>query len=82
LSCDIIVADETATFALPEVKVGLIAAAGGIFRLPKAVPPHIAKDMILTGRRCRKSHGKGQGHCRENMRRQSDGCILISRDDE
>ena len=50
LSCDIIVADETAKFALPEVKVGLIAAAGGIFRLPKAVPPHIAKDMILTGR--------------------------------
>ena len=50
LSCDVIVADETAKFALPEVKVGLIAAAGGVFRLPKAVPPHIAKDMILTGR--------------------------------
>jgi acetyl-CoA C-acetyltransferase len=50
LACDIIVADETAKFALPEVKVGLIAAAGGIFRLPKAIPPHIAKDMILTGR--------------------------------
>lgn len=50
LACDIIVADETAKFALPEVKVGLIAAAGGVFRLPKAIPPHIAKDMILTGR--------------------------------
>lgn len=50
LACDIIVADETAKFALPEVKTGLIAAAGGVFRLPKVLPPHIAKDMILTGR--------------------------------
>lgn len=50
LACDIIVADETAKFALPEVKTGLIAAAGGLFRLPKILPPHIAKDMILTGR--------------------------------
>ena len=50
LACDIIVADDTAKFALPEVKTGLIAAAGGVFRLPKVLPPHIAKDMILTGR--------------------------------
>ncbi len=50
LACDIIVADETAKFALPEVKTGLIAAAGGVFRLPKVLPPHIARDMILTGR--------------------------------
>lgn len=50
LACDIIVADETAKFALPEVKSGLIAAAGGIFRLPKTIPPPIAKEMILTGR--------------------------------
>ncbi len=50
LACDVIVADETAKFALPEVKTGLIAAAGGVFRLPKAIPPHIAREMILTGR--------------------------------
>jgi len=50
LACDIIVADATAKFALPEVKTGLIAAAGGLFRLPKILPPHIARDMILTGR--------------------------------
>ena len=50
MACDIIVADATAKFALPEVKTGLIAAAGGLFRLPKFLPPHIAKDMILTGR--------------------------------
>jgi len=50
MSCDVIIADETAKFALPEVKSGLIAAATGLFRLPKAIPPHIAKEMILTGR--------------------------------
>lgn len=50
LACDVIVADETAKFALPEVKSGLIAAAGGLFRLPKALPHHIAREMILTGR--------------------------------
>lgn len=50
LACDIIVADETAKFALPEVKTGLIAAAGGVFRLPRAIPNHIAREMILTGR--------------------------------
>jgi len=50
LACDIIVADASAKFALPEVKTGLIAAAGGLFRLPKVLPPHIAREMILTGR--------------------------------
>lgn len=50
LACDLIIADESASFALPEVKTGLIAAAGGLFRLPQALPPHIAKEMILTGR--------------------------------
>jgi len=50
LACDIIIADQSAKFALPEVKTGLVAAAGGLFRLPKVLPPHIARDMILTGR--------------------------------
>jgi acetyl-CoA C-acetyltransferase len=50
MSCDIIVADQTAKFALPEVKSGLVAAASGVFRLPNAVPHHIAREMILTGR--------------------------------
>ena len=50
LACDVIVADAAAKFALPEVKTGLIAAAGGLFRLPKTLPPHIAREMILTGR--------------------------------
>lgn len=50
LACDVIVADETAKFALPEVKSGLIAAAGGLFRLPKRLPDSVAKEMILTGK--------------------------------
>ncbi|MCF8610276.1 enoyl-CoA hydratase-related protein [Gordonia sp. HY285] len=51
LACHVIVADESATFGLPEVKVGLVAAAGGLVRLPRAVPRALARDMILTGRR-------------------------------
>ncbi|WP_413467592.1 acetyl-CoA acetyltransferase [Mycobacterium sp. RTGN3] len=49
LACHLVVADTTATFALSEVKVGLIAAAGGLVRLPRRVPPVVANEMILTG---------------------------------
>lgn len=51
LACHLIVADPEATFGLPEVKVGLVAAAGGLVRLPRTVPEAVARDMILTGRR-------------------------------
>ncbi|GAA3957838.1 acetyl-CoA acetyltransferase [Gordonia caeni] len=51
MACHLIVADEEASFGLPEVKVGLVAAAGGLVRLPRAVPEALARDMILTGRR-------------------------------
>ncbi|MDY6808735.1 MAG: acetyl-CoA acetyltransferase [Actinomycetota bacterium] len=51
LACHIVVADERATFGLPEVKVGLAALAGGLVRLPAAVGGAPARDMILTGRR-------------------------------
>ncbi|WP_433306908.1 acetyl-CoA acetyltransferase [Actinoplanes sp. CA-030573] len=51
LACHLVVADETARFALSEVKVGLVAGAGGVVRLPRAVPPKLAHEMILTGRR-------------------------------
>jgi len=50
LSCDIIIAADTATFALPEVKVGLFAAAGGIQRLSRQIGRKHAVDMMLTGR--------------------------------
>jgi acetyl-CoA C-acetyltransferase len=51
LACHLVVADATAQFALSEVKVGLIAGAGGLVRLPRTIPPKVATEMILTGRR-------------------------------
>ncbi|MFN0185864.1 MAG: enoyl-CoA hydratase-related protein [Aquabacterium sp.] len=49
LACDLVVAVPQARFALPEVKRGLIASAGGLYRLPRALPPAVAREMILTG---------------------------------
>lgn len=51
LACDLIIAAQGAEFGLPEVSRGLIAAAGGLYRLPKALPRGIALDLILTGDR-------------------------------
>ena len=50
LSCDIILASENAKFALPEVKVGFFAAAGGVQRLSRQIGKKAALEMILTGR--------------------------------
>ncbi|GAA5016609.1 crotonase/enoyl-CoA hydratase family protein [Streptomyces siamensis] len=50
LSCDLIVAAEDAKFGLPEVRRGLVAAAGGVIRLPKRIPYHLAMELLLTGR--------------------------------
>lgn len=49
LSCDLIVAAETARFGLPEVRRGLVAGAGGLLRLPRRIPYHIAMEIALTG---------------------------------
>lgn len=49
LFCDIRVASEDATFALPEVTLGYIPSAGGTQMLPRAVPPGVARRMILSG---------------------------------
>src|SRR5438477_3725625 len=49
LACDLIVASEEAVFGLPEVTRGLVAAAGGLFRLPRRVPYHLAMEIALTG---------------------------------
>lgn len=49
LSCDIILAAENATFALPEIRSGTVADAASI-KLPKRIPYHIAMEMLLTGR--------------------------------
>jgi enoyl-CoA hydratase/carnithine racemase len=49
LACDIIVASENARFALPEPRVGLVAGAGGVHRLPRHIPFKIAMGLMLTG---------------------------------
>ena len=49
LASDLIVAASNAKFGLPEVKRGLVAGAGGMLRLPRRLPYHIAMEVILTG---------------------------------
>jgi crotonobetainyl-CoA hydratase len=49
LACDLVVASEQATFGLPEVKRGLLAAAGGVVRLQRQIPVKLALQMALTG---------------------------------
>ncbi|HET6875292.1 MAG TPA: crotonase/enoyl-CoA hydratase family protein [Acidimicrobiales bacterium] len=49
LSCDLIVASTTAKFGIPEVKRCLVAAGGGLFRLPRKIPFNIAMELTLTG---------------------------------
>ncbi|MEI5682630.1 enoyl-CoA hydratase/isomerase family protein [Mesorhizobium sp. CCNWLW179-1] len=49
LAADLRIAASTAKFALPEVKIGAIAGAGGISRLARMIPPAVAAKMILTG---------------------------------
>jgi enoyl-CoA hydratase len=51
LACDLVVASEEATFGLPEVTRGLVAGAGGLLRLPRQIPYHIALEIALTGDR-------------------------------
>ncbi|OYX45584.1 MAG: carnitinyl-CoA dehydratase [Rhodobacterales bacterium 32-67-9] len=49
LSCDLILASDNATFALPEIRSGTVADAASI-KLPKRIPYHVAMDLLLTGR--------------------------------
>jgi crotonobetainyl-CoA hydratase len=51
LAADLIVVAEHAEFALPEVTLGMVADSGGVLRLPRRLPPAIATEMLLTGRR-------------------------------
>jgi crotonobetainyl-CoA hydratase len=50
LACDLVIAADTARFALPEPRVGLIAGAGGVHRLSRQIPLKHAMEMLLTGR--------------------------------
>jgi enoyl-CoA hydratase len=50
LTCDLIVAARSAVFGIPEVRRGLVAAAGGLMRLPARLPRALAMELALTGR--------------------------------
>jgi enoyl-CoA hydratase len=49
LACDIIVAASDARFALPETQRGLVATSGALFRAIRALPVHVATDLLITG---------------------------------
>ncbi len=65
LACDVIIAAETAVFALPEPQVGLAALAGGLHRLPREIGAKRAMGMILTGRRVGADEGQVLGFVNE-----------------
>jgi len=50
LSCDLVVAAQTARFGLPEVCIGVVPTCAGLFRAPRALPLNLARQLILTGR--------------------------------
>ncbi|WP_427925105.1 crotonase/enoyl-CoA hydratase family protein [Streptomyces sp. cg40] len=61
LACDLVVASEDARFGLPEVRRGLVAAGGGLLRLPQRLPYQIAMELALTGEflDATRAHGYG-----------------------
>ncbi|MDF1857124.1 enoyl-CoA hydratase-related protein [Pseudooceanicola sp.] len=65
LSCDIILAADTAKFALPEVRVGLFAGAGGVQRLSRQIGRKPAVEMMLTGRSVGAAEGQALGFVNE-----------------
>jgi len=65
LACDLVVAAESAVFALPEPRVGLAALAGGVHRLPRQIGLKRAMGMLLTGRRVSAREGLELGFVNE-----------------
>ncbi|MFF2510444.1 enoyl-CoA-hydratase DpgD [Streptomyces sp. NPDC058086] len=61
LACDLLIASDDAVFALPEAKLGLMAGAGGVFRLTRQLPWKTALGHLLTGRpmTARRAHELG-----------------------
>ncbi|BBX72445.1 crotonase/enoyl-CoA hydratase family protein [Mycobacterium shinjukuense] len=73
LASDLVVADERASFGLPEVKRGLIAAAGGVFRIMNQLPRKVAMELLLTGEPLTASDAYGWGLINQVVK---DGSVL------
>lgn len=65
MACDILLASPDAWFQLPEMQRGFLPDAGGVQRLPRLIPPNVAKAMILTGRRMEAAEAKHWGMVHE-----------------
>lgn len=50
LACDALIASRTASFGLPETRRGLVATSGALFRAARALPPNIARELLISGR--------------------------------
>lgn len=61
LSCDLVVAARDARFGIPETRVGLLAGAGGLIRLPQRIPVNIAMECALTGEPFTAEQARGWG---------------------
>jgi enoyl-CoA hydratase len=61
LACDLVTASREARFGLPEVTRSLVAVAGGLIRLPRRIPYHVAMELALTGAfiDAERAHGLG-----------------------
>ncbi|OBA82055.1 enoyl-CoA hydratase [Mycobacterium sp. 1164966.3] len=73
LASDLVVAGERAQFGLPEVKRGLIAAAGGVFRIMNQLPRKVAMELLLTGDPLSASHALQWGLINDVVK---DGSVL------
>ena len=65
LGCDIVIASETASFGLPEARVGRMPLDGGMLQLPRMIPQKIAMGMLLTGNRVSAADGLSYGFVNE-----------------
>lgn len=76
LACDIIIASGAAEFGLPEARLGLIAGAGGVFRLIRQIPSKIAMGYLMTGQRISAARAYELGLVNEVVQRaELDACV-------
>ncbi len=77
LSCDVIVADDTAVFGLPEVTVGLVPGGGGTQLAVRRLGPGRAADLVLTGRKVGADEAERLGLIDRRVARGEDGAAAL-----